>query len=567
MLETLISSSVLIVVLALLRLALRGRIRPGLQYALWLAVLVRLLVPVSWFESPVGVASVTSEAVAQAEVVASLPVGSGETQTVREITETDTVVSETENTALSLGQLFKIVWVVGSVGMGLWLLWVNGRLARQLRRSRRPYSRFGGTQVYVAEGIPSPCLYGLIFPAIYLTEQAAADPARAKTVILHEQTHRHHLDHIWTALRVLCLVVYWFDPFVWLAAALSRRDCELFCDAATVKTMGEEHRYDYGRTLLDMTAVDPSPRGLLSAATTMTGSRKAISERIRRIAERPKASAALGALALCIAALAVGCTFSGAADDAQVEESNEYYDYLMECFSAWETGAEERNEYIWFYNDYDEQVSTENFILLESAAVWDMEQVNDSLWAFLVELQFQGQETEQCYYFVGQVDGRLYVFLNAQSIPETLGEGLNPDDYSLLEDGEIMLGSVADSYWDTLSSLFSQFYDPVSVQINVPADYVPASEATGLTLEELIFSTDSFLFESFENGSVTIDESAAALILTGEDAALYFLPDTDEMYILSTWDVTMRVYSETVTGWELVDAVLDWARGLAAEQP
>ncbi|MCD7769689.1 MAG: hypothetical protein LUH36_06215, partial [Oscillospiraceae bacterium] len=325
-------------------------------------------------------------------------------------------------------------------------------------------------------------------------------------------------------------------------------------------------RYDYGRTLLDMTAVDPGPRGLLSSATTMTGSRSAIAERIRRIAEKPKTSAALGALALCIAALAVGCTFSGASDDARAEESNEYYDYLMECLSAWETGGEAWDEYIWFYNDYDEQTFTEAFPLLESAAVWDMEQVNDSLWAFLVELRFLEQEAEQCYYFVGRIDERMYVFLNTSQIPEALGEDLDPEDYSLAGEGEIVLGTAADSYWDTLSSLFSQFYDPVSVQVNVPEDYVPASKVTGLTLEEMIFKTDSFLFGAYENGSVEIDESAAALILTGEDAALYFLPDTDEMYILSDWDVTMRIYSESMTGWEMVDAVLSWARGLAAAQ-
>lgn len=42
MLEILISSSVLILVLALLRLVLRDKVSARLQYALWLLVLVRL---------------------------------------------------------------------------------------------------------------------------------------------------------------------------------------------------------------------------------------------------------------------------------------------------------------------------------------------------------------------------------------------------------------------------------------------------------------------------------------------------------------------------------------------
>ena len=45
--EVLLTSSVLILVLAALRRLLRGRISLRLQYALWLLVALRLLVPVS----------------------------------------------------------------------------------------------------------------------------------------------------------------------------------------------------------------------------------------------------------------------------------------------------------------------------------------------------------------------------------------------------------------------------------------------------------------------------------------------------------------------------------------
>ena len=47
MTEILVTSSVLIVVIALLRLVLRGKISQRVQYALWLLVAIRLLVQVS----------------------------------------------------------------------------------------------------------------------------------------------------------------------------------------------------------------------------------------------------------------------------------------------------------------------------------------------------------------------------------------------------------------------------------------------------------------------------------------------------------------------------------------
>ena len=49
MMEWIISSSVLIAVVILLRYALRGKLDLRLQYALWAVVLLRLLIPVSFW--------------------------------------------------------------------------------------------------------------------------------------------------------------------------------------------------------------------------------------------------------------------------------------------------------------------------------------------------------------------------------------------------------------------------------------------------------------------------------------------------------------------------------------
>ncbi|MDE7294053.1 MAG: M56 family metallopeptidase [Oscillospiraceae bacterium] len=55
MLETIITSSVLIIALLLLRAALKGRISSRLRYGLWLAVVVRLLLPFPLTESSISV--------------------------------------------------------------------------------------------------------------------------------------------------------------------------------------------------------------------------------------------------------------------------------------------------------------------------------------------------------------------------------------------------------------------------------------------------------------------------------------------------------------------------------
>ena len=77
-LEVLISSSVLILALALLRILLRGKISPRLQFALWLLVAVRLLVPVSLGQSAASVMNYVpqqqmSEILEDASIPAQVP--------------------------------------------------------------------------------------------------------------------------------------------------------------------------------------------------------------------------------------------------------------------------------------------------------------------------------------------------------------------------------------------------------------------------------------------------------------------------------------------------------------
>ena len=125
----------------------------------------------------------------------------------------------------------------------------------------------------------------------------------------HELTHFRHGDHIWALLRGACLAVHWYNPMVWWAAVLSLRDAELACDEATIRRLGESERARYGRTLIGLTC--QKRRTVLLTATTMTGGRRGLEERIRLIAQKPKTAGVPMAAALLILAVAAGCTFTG----------------------------------------------------------------------------------------------------------------------------------------------------------------------------------------------------------------------------------------------------------------
>ena len=96
----------------------------------------------------------------------------------------------------------------------------------------------------------------------------------------------------------MCLTVYWFDPPVWAAAAVSRTDCELACDEGALRQLGEGGSASptAGRRWRYPGAV-PAGKSPLSA-TTMASGKRALRDRITRIAaSRQTRFAALFAVA------------------------------------------------------------------------------------------------------------------------------------------------------------------------------------------------------------------------------------------------------------------------------
>lgn len=331
MLEWIVSSSILIAVIIALRYILKGKISLRLQYALWALVLLRLLVPVSFGNTGLSVMNAVPEADSQIENLYvdalsqySVQQGGAEIYSGYGAPSED-IVNEAKASGeeysfaytsheISIAPLLRLAWLTGTAVMALWLLASNLRFFARLRRSRRTLNVSGcPLPVYVSELIDTPCLFGLFCPAVYITPEATAEDTILRHAIEHEVTHYRHGDHIWSLMRGLCLALHWYNPLVWWAALLSRRDSELACDEATIKRIGENERAEYGRTLIQMTC--QKRPALLLTATTMTGSKSSIRERIMLIAKKPKMAVYTLVTVLLIAAVAVGCTFTGAKND------------------------------------------------------------------------------------------------------------------------------------------------------------------------------------------------------------------------------------------------------------
>ena len=341
MIEWIVTSSAMILLVILLRALVRDRVSPRLRYALWALVLLRLLVPASLWESPVSVMTpVAAQEVYQAvekipRYVRERPDGwvdigheSGYTSIPGEIVETRESVrygwpEQTEaplselKRQVSIRDAFLLVWLAGSALTGAFLLAVNLRFDRRLKRDRRTAGQYRGLWVFTMEELATPCLFGLFRPGIYLTPGLGEH--EKLHVLAHEYAHFRQGDHLWAALRGVCLTLHWYNPLVWLAAYLSRRDCELSCDEGAVRLLGEEKRADYGRTLVGLVARRTTAADLACCATTMTGGKSALKERIALLVKRPRTTAVMAVLVAAACVVFAACTFTGAAEPEESE--------------------------------------------------------------------------------------------------------------------------------------------------------------------------------------------------------------------------------------------------------
>ena len=364
--EILITSSVLIAVLLLLRVIFAKKVSRVLIYGAWALVALRLLIPVQIGEIDFSIltsAKPVTEAITQIE---QRPV-SGQTKEevyqdiVADYIEKDQTVfipevqeqikqeisqgtvsreeildkiqqarpnqdifvpevqqqvqQQVEETAdpITLGQIANIVWLAGVAVMAVWFMVVNLRHSRMLLKNRKKLECDSPIPVYVSEKVGSPCLVGLFRPAIYLTPECAASEETMRHVLTHELTHYAHKDHIWSVVRCICLCVYWFDPLVWVAAWFSRRDCELACDEGALKRLGPEERIAYGMSLLDVVSHASTPANLMQTATAMNETKKQLKERVNFIVKKPKISLIAAICMVIVCAIVAGCAAAGPA--------------------------------------------------------------------------------------------------------------------------------------------------------------------------------------------------------------------------------------------------------------
>ena len=343
-----ITSSLMVVIVLIARFLLKNKTSFLILYPLWGIVLLRLLIPVTFIESNASIMNLIyglnsnketshpaknpteklqeelQEKTEDNNKTNKTPVynnqnnlinGTGSITKIKEDKNKDNnITTPVENRETTDGELPEnrtrvtennlynflikaaiIIWISGSTIFFTLVVTSNIIFSRKLKKTRKHIlTNKNGVNVFISEAVNTPCIAGIIHPSIYLPTDKDIDQADynntqnkyLEQVLAHEYTHIRHKDNIWSLMRTICLGIYWFNPFVWIAAFYSKQDAELACDEAVLKNCTHDEKYNYGKMLLTMS--QKKIKNNLCITTAMAGNKNNLRERIIMISNSDK---------------------------------------------------------------------------------------------------------------------------------------------------------------------------------------------------------------------------------------------------------------------------------------
>ena len=320
--------SALIVVLLLAEKLTRKIYAAKWNYWVWLALAVRLLVPVH-LELPRTALTLPSPPPGQSITVpvprpqspVSVPdtIPEKDRQAYRE--KAETIREQEAGRTVPLGTALTLLWAAGAAGCLLWTGISSVLFRRRLLRwsseetdggtrclfREECAAAGGGGRIRLMRGKKDegPMLFGLFRPVLLLPPGAFED-GELRVVFRHELTHFRRRDLWYKLLLAAACAVHWFNPLVWLMAREANRYLELSCDEAALRGAEPAFRAEYGRAILSVARKGVLHRSLLSTSTCFGSGKKELKRRLEVILETKKKRR--GAAALCaVLALTVSC--------------------------------------------------------------------------------------------------------------------------------------------------------------------------------------------------------------------------------------------------------------------
>ncbi|MEC0091969.1 M56 family metallopeptidase [Paenibacillus macquariensis] len=280
------------------------------SYILWSAVLIRLVIPVSFTTNFSLLRFVQPHVQAGTGLMEFVPRDIG----MLKYPIVDAGVSKISHlinsslpgatTIASVNPMQIILWlgsIIWITGVAILLLYSIISYLKILTKVRT--ATLVKDHVYETDQISTPFVCGFLKPKIYIP--TGISEHELSYILLHEQTHILRRDYLIKPFAFMIVILHWFNPMMWLSYSLMSKDMEMSCDERVVNKMGDQIKGSYSTTLLSLSV---SRSGLRSGSPLAFGESH-VKERIKNILSyRQPSSWMVASSMLVIAALIVGCT-------------------------------------------------------------------------------------------------------------------------------------------------------------------------------------------------------------------------------------------------------------------
>lgn len=295
--EVMLTMSLCIVVLSVIKKITKNKYGFNVRYLLWYAIAIRLIIPFN-FSLP------TSIKIEQP----NLPViYIGETNEFNQVkldnrisTKYEVVNSfEDADTLAKSGKeisFIEIGLVISLIISGLLILIRIGTYYYDIKKLKRNYKKpsialinlFNDLQdsmgikkripIYVIENLSTPMLVGIIKPFVVIPNIPLTHDQVAM-ICMHELMHYKRKDVLFKWILMFVRSLYWFNPVMILLYKEADKDIELSCDEMILREKSLEYRKEYGFTILDVLK-NQNEKFNMSLTTNFNSNKFVVKERI-----------------------------------------------------------------------------------------------------------------------------------------------------------------------------------------------------------------------------------------------------------------------------------------------
>lgn len=297
-----ISVSFVALSIFLLKYLLADKLSPRWQYAIWILLGMRVLLPVNLKSYIIPVLALWIE-ILKAGVESLL---NSNFSAVYEPIQLQHVIPVVTQVPQGITDWLFIIYIVG-IPVFLFRYFVSYIRLRILLKSGLPVGAnieekmlsvcdkydLKPSKMIAVEGISSAFICGVLRPVLVVPYAKDVD----EKIILHELLHLKHFDTIQNIFWCFIRSLHWCNPFVHFVVNQIENDMESLCDQRVLERLEGEERRDYGAILLEMAS---KKYARIPGTSSISNGGKNISQRITAIVRFKKYPKGMTLVSICI---------------------------------------------------------------------------------------------------------------------------------------------------------------------------------------------------------------------------------------------------------------------------